>query len=121
VTLPATAITSVSRIPGTAEELVGGEMYGKYGTSVVLQYSQSLTSGGHGPRKACSPPRPLARLTVLLAAAAGPTMAEYPAAERNRLTRQATTDSGTGVSETKPFDPGEIIRVVREPGGAPPA
>lgn len=38
VTVPATAITSVSRIPGTAEELVGGEMYGKMGTSVVLQY-----------------------------------------------------------------------------------
>ena len=37
--LPATAITSISRIPGTAAELAGGEMYGKYGTSVVLQYS----------------------------------------------------------------------------------
>ena len=39
VTVPAMAITSVYRIPGTAEELVGGEMYGKMGTSVVLQYS----------------------------------------------------------------------------------
>lgn len=39
VTLPATAIASLSRIPGTAAELAGGEVYGKMGTSVVLQYS----------------------------------------------------------------------------------
>jgi hypothetical protein len=40
VTVPNTAVTSVSSIPGTAEELGAGETYGTgNGTSVVLQYS----------------------------------------------------------------------------------
>ena len=40
VTVPSTAVTSVSSIPGTAEELGAGEMYGTgNGTSVVLQHS----------------------------------------------------------------------------------
>lgn len=63
----------------------------------------------------------MAPLTVRLAAAAGATVQEFPRPERNRLTRQPSTDSGTGVSETKPLDPGEINRVVRELAGAPPA
>ena len=40
VTVPSTAVTAVSSIPGTAGELGVGEMYGTgNGTSVVLQYS----------------------------------------------------------------------------------
>ena len=39
-----------------------------------------------------------ARLTARLAAAAGATMTEFPAAERNRLTPEASTISGPGVT-----------------------
>jgi arginyl-tRNA synthetase len=42
-----------------------------------------------------------ARLTARLAAAAGATMTEFPAAERNRLTHLASTISGPGVSSLR--------------------
>jgi arginyl-tRNA synthetase len=46
-----------------------------------------------------------ARLTARLAAAAGATVAVSADTERNRLTRQASTDSETGVSTARSEDP----------------
>jgi arginyl-tRNA synthetase len=45
-----------------------------------------------------------ARLTARLAAAAGATMTEFPAAERNRLTPEASTISGPGVTTLRSDD-----------------
>jgi arginyl-tRNA synthetase len=45
-----------------------------------------------------------ARLTVRLAAAAGATVAEFAATERNLVTRQARTDSETGASSSRSED-----------------
>jgi arginyl-tRNA synthetase len=45
-----------------------------------------------------------ARLTTRLAAAAGATVAEFPRAERNRLTHPASADSGPGVSSPRSED-----------------